>query len=199
MGVAMFKRAENELRPISENPRFTEAQQKLARFQGEIAAARKAINEINDSWYRAQQVAGGDDAIQAADQMIDGGAADAGDARTQLPALIRKMEVLRPAAMRQNEVVDQIRGELSAEAGKIVQARHRTALAKILEAARHLAEVAAAERGIRGQLLELGYQPLDTFTPAPRFAIPFSMGDESWFDSPISYFRRQLQELGIEG
>jgi hypothetical protein len=44
MGVTMFKRAENELRPISENQRFAEAQEKLTRFSAKIADCRKTID-----------------------------------------------------------------------------------------------------------------------------------------------------------
>jgi hypothetical protein len=56
---------------------------------------------------------------------------------------------------------------------------------------------AAGERAIRTELLNSGYEPLDTFTPAPRFAIPLTMGDEAWVDSALSHFRRQLEDIGI--
>jgi hypothetical protein len=187
-----------ELRPIGDHPRYAQAAEKLARFNREIASVRKSIDETNAGWYHAQQPAKDDSAVAAADRMLDGrNDVDARDALVQLHDLNNRLGVLRAAASRQHEIVDQIRGELSVEAGKLVQARHRKALAKILEAARSLVQADAAERAIRGELLEHGYQALDTFTPAPRFAIPLSIGDESWFDSPISYFKRQLDELGI--
>jgi hypothetical protein len=62
-----------------------------------------------------------------------------------------------------------------------------------------MAQAAADERGIRTELLEVGYQPSDTFTPAPRLATQYILGDESWYDSAISHLKRQLDELGIGG
>jgi len=68
MGVTMFKHAENELRPISENQRFAEAQEKLTRFSAKIADCRKTIDSLNRAWYGAQQrTQSAEDAIGEAD------------------------------------------------------------------------------------------------------------------------------------
>jgi chromosome segregation ATPase len=188
----------DSLRPISENPRFAEAAEKLARFNQEIALARKEIDRVNRDWYSAKQNStSSENAIAAADALLDGAPSDVSDAPAKLHDLDRKLAILRAGAARQTELVDRIRGELSVEAGKVVQAQHRKALAKILEAARQLVEAAAAERAIRGLLLDHGFEVIESITPPPRFAAPLIIGDESWYDSPLSHFKRHLEELGI--
>jgi len=187
-------------RPISENPRYREAAEKLARFQNELRALRQAIDATNATWYAKQARSADEDVIALADRMIDGQplTADDRDTATKLRELERKTEVIRPAIARQKEAIDLIRGELSVDAGKMVQARHRKALAGIWDAARQLAAAAAAEREIRRQLLDDGYEALDAFTPAPRFGIPLAMGDENCCDTALWHYKRQLEGLGIE-
>jgi hypothetical protein len=109
----------------------------------------------------------------------------------------RRIEILRPAIGRQQETVDRIRGELSVEAAKTVQAKHRKALAGILEAARTLVAAATVERAIRGELLDLGFEVVESIVPAPRLATPLILGDENFHDSAIAHYRRQLEALGI--
>jgi hypothetical protein len=186
-----------ELRAISDDPRYIEPRGKLAKFEREIETVRKTIDALNAEWYSRQSGTVSEDAIDVADRMLDGRNIDTRDTPARLRDLSERLAVLRPAVCRQRELVDRLRGELSVEAGKIVQTRHRKALVKILEAARLLAEAGAAERAIRGELLDLGYQSLDAFMPAPRLAALHIMGDESWHDSPISHYRRQLEELEI--
>jgi hypothetical protein len=188
----------DSLRPIAEDRRYAEAQAKLAKFQGELRGFREAIDRENARWYAAQQPGDGD-AIETADRMLGGQAlADDCDTATKLRSLERKIEVLRPAIAKQQELVDRLRGELSIAAAETVQARHRKALANILEAARALVAAANAERAIRGELLDLGFELSDSVVPAPRLAAPLILGDESFHDSAISFYRRQLEDLGIE-
>jgi hypothetical protein len=123
--------------------------------------------------------------------------ADDRDTQTKLRELEKKIGILRPAIGKQREIVDRIRGELSVEAARLVQDRHRAALAKLLGAARALVAAGTAERAIRGELLEQGYEIIDSIMPAPRLAAPLILGDESFHDSAIAYFKRQLRELGI--
>jgi hypothetical protein len=61
-----------------------------------------------------------------------------------------------------------------------------------------LVAAANAERAIRGELLDLGFEALDTFTPAPQLATPLILGDESFYDSAIAHFARQLKAIGME-
>jgi hypothetical protein len=131
--------------------------------------------------------------------MIDGQPLTAHDrdTATKLRELERKTEVIRPAIARQREAVDLIRGELSVQAARLVKDRHRAALARIMEAARALIAAAAAERSIRGQLLDLGFEAPESILPAPRLAAALILGSEDLQDSAISHFRRQLEELGI--
>jgi hypothetical protein len=174
-------------RPIAENRRFAEAQAKLAKFQGELSALREAVDRENASWYARQSSSIDEDAIGRADRMLDGqNLADDRSTQTKLAALEEKIRIIRPAI------------GLSAGAGRLVQDRHCKALLGILQAARHLAEAAAAERSIRRQLLDDGYEALDAFTPAPRFGIPLAMGDENICDSALWHYKKQLRELGIE-
>jgi hypothetical protein len=105
---------------------------------------------------------------------------------------------MRPAIGKQQEILDRIRGELSIEAAKMVQAGHRKAMANILDAARALVAAATQERAIRGELLDNGFEVIESILPAPRLAAPLILGDESFPDSAISYFAQQLRELGIE-
>jgi transposase len=96
--------------------------------------------------------------------------------RDEFRDLNERLAILRPAVYRQRELVDHIRGTLSAVAGEVVQARHRKALARILDAARALVAAAAAERSIRAELLDNGFEAIDAFTPAPRLAAPYPVG-----------------------
>jgi hypothetical protein len=192
------KEAKADLHPIAENSRFAEAAEKLAKYQGELRELRAAIDRKNAAWYGKQQGSIDKDAIGLADRMLSGqNTADDRDSQTKIRALFKKLAIIQPAIIKQSELVNLIRAELSAEAGALVQSRHRKALAKILEAARQLVEAAAAERASRGELLDLGFEVIDTFTPAPRFAVPHILGDESWYDSLMSHFKRHLEELGI--
>jgi hypothetical protein len=194
-----FEAMADTLRPIGENAAYAEASEKLSRFNSEIAAARKEIDLINTQWYRAKQkAASNESAIDAADRLLDGVplAAD-GDVPAKLRDLEHKLAILRPAAMKQAELVDHIRGELSAEAGRLVQAKHQKALLKILEAARALVATANAERGIRVELLNHGFEALESITPAPWLSTPLILGQEDFYDSAISHFKRQLEDLGI--
>jgi hypothetical protein len=59
-------------RPISENPRYREAAEKLARFQNELRALRQAIDATNATWYAKQARSADEDVIALADRMIDG-------------------------------------------------------------------------------------------------------------------------------
>ena len=124
--------------------------------------------------------------------------ADDRSTQTKLAALEEKIRIIRPAIAKQQEFVDRLRGELSVQAAKLVQDRHRKALVKILDAARGLVAAANAERAIRAELLNNGYEALDAFTPAPRLAAPLALGDENLCDSPLWHFAKQLRELGIE-
>jgi hypothetical protein len=188
----------DSLRPIGDDRRYAEAHAKLAKFQDELRRLREAIDRENARWYAAQQPAGGGDAIEIADRMIDGRTIpDDQDSPAKLAKLERKIEVLRLAIAKQSEIVDRLRGELSVEAARLVQVRHRKALVKILDAARALVAAANAERGIRAELLDLGFEVLDSILPAPRLAAPLILGDENFHDSAIAYFVRQLGELGL--
>jgi hypothetical protein len=139
-----------------------------------------------------------EDAIARADRMLDGqNLADDRDIQTKFRELEKKIAILRPAIGKQQEILNRIRGELSLEAGRLVQDRHRKALVKILEAARALVAAANAERSIRGELLDLGFEVIESITPPPRFAAPLAIGYESWCDSPLAHFKRHLEELGI--
>jgi hypothetical protein len=185
-------------RPIGENPHFAAAAAKLAEYQSELRGFREAIDRENARWYAAQQPGGDGDAIEIADRMLDGQnlAADQ-DTATKLAELEKKIRIIRPAIARQQEVVDRIRGELSVQAAKLVRDRHRKALANIMVAARALVAAANAERAIRGELLNLGFEAPESILPPPQLAAPLILGDESFHDSAISHFRRQLEGLGI--
>jgi hypothetical protein len=188
----------DSLRPIAENPRFAEATEKLAKFQGELRGLREAVDRENAAWYAKQSSSIDEDAIGRADRMLDGqNLADDRDTQTKLRELEKKIAILRPAIGKQQELVDRIRGELSLEAGRLVQDRHRKALVKILDAARALLSAANAERRVRRELLDLGYEVVESVVPAPRLATPLILGDESFYDSAIANFARQLKDLGI--
>lgn len=195
----MISKAEksDELRPIAENAEYVKAREKLASFQLEIESLHRRINELNARWYRRQSAAPVD-AIEVAETMLRGGEnSDTRDEPVKIRDLQRRIDILKPAAFKAREKLDLIHGQLSFDAGKIVQARHRVALAQILEAARALVAASSAERAIRAELADNGYMPLEHVTPAPRLAAPLILGDESWHDSALSHFRRQLEELGI--
>jgi hypothetical protein len=185
------------LRPISENPRYREAAEKLAKFQSELRELRAAIDRENATWYAKQSSSIDEDAVDRADKMLAGDLADDRDTQTKLAALEEKIRIIRPAIARQQEVVNQIRGELSVAACRTLQDRHRKALLGILQAARQLAEAAAAERTIRAELLNNGSEALDAFVPAPKFGIPLAMGGEDLCSSPLWHYRRQLEDLEI--
>jgi hypothetical protein len=199
MNIMKFQREAklDSLRPIADDRRFAEAAEKLARFQGELRGFREAIDRENARWYAAQKPGDGD-AIETADRMLGGQAlADDRDTQTKLRALEKKIEILRPAIAKQQEIVDRLRGELSVEAAKTVQAKHRKASASLLGAGRAMVAAANAERAIRGELLDLGFEVSESILPAPRLAAALILGDESYHDSAISTFARQLRELGI--
>jgi hypothetical protein len=199
MGQFTKKEKVDSLRPIGENSAYAEASAKLSRFNSEIAAARKEIDLVNRGWYEAKQAAvSNESAIDIADRMLDSGhlAAD-DDFPAKFRDLERKITVLRPGAFRQAELVNQIRGELSVDAARLVQTSHRAALVKILEAARALVAAAHAERSIRVSLLDAGYEIPESILPAPRLAAPLILGDEAYHDSAIATFARQLEELGL--
>jgi hypothetical protein len=65
-------------------------------------------------------------------------------------------------------------------------------------AARALVAAASAERAIRGELLDNGFEAIDAILPGPRLAAPLALGAENICDSPLWHFARQLRELGIE-
>jgi hypothetical protein len=190
----------DNLRRIADNPRFSEAQKKLSKFQDEIASHRKTIGELNaEFWQSQQKKQPSEDVIAAADQLFepDGSTADMSDRGAKIRDLERRIEILQKASFKQGDLVEQIRGELSAEAARLVQTRHRAALARILETARALVAASAAERSIRGELIGAGFIILEQITPAPRLAAPLILGEENWRDSAISCFARQLRDLGI--
>ena len=190
---------QKELRPIGEDRRYREAAEKLVKFQSELRELRAAIDRENASWYAKQSGEVDEDAIGRADRMLGGqNLADDRDAATKLRELEKKIAIIRPAIGRQQELVNRIRGELSLEAGRLVQDRHRKALAKILDAARALVAAANAEREIRGQLLDNGFEVVESIVPPPRLAAPLILGDENFHDSAIAHFVRQLRELGVE-
>lgn len=188
-----------QLRPIGEDRRFAEAQTKLARFQNELHELRAAIDRENASWYARQAGPLDDDAVGRADRMLDGqNLADDRDTQTKRRELEKKIEIIWPAIVKQSELVDRLRGELSIAACQTLQDRHRKALANILEAARTLIAASAAERAVRAELLDRGFEVVESILPAPRLAAPLILGDERLQDSAISHFRRQLQGLGID-
>jgi hypothetical protein len=160
-----------ELRPISENPRFAEAQAKLARFHGELHGLREAIDRENASWYAKQSSSISEDAILLADRMLDSQTlADDRDTATKLRELEKKIAIIRPAIARQQELVDRLRGELSVEAAKTVQAKHRKALANILEAARDLVAAANAVLVVKNILILASMLSTAAFLAAPATA-----------------------------
>jgi hypothetical protein len=103
---------------------------------------------------------------------------------------------MQPAAREQARQLEVIRGEASAVAGRRVKGQHRKALLALMRAARLLAIAGHAERRIRGELLENGYEVLEAFTPAPRLALPLMLGEESQSGSALWHFAEQLKELG---
>jgi septal ring factor EnvC (AmiA/AmiB activator) len=112
------KEAKDSLRPIGENPHFAAATEKLARFNQEIVLIRKEIDDVNRNWYSAKQnLTSSENAIAAADRLLDGAPSDVSDAPAKLHDLDRKLAILRAGAARQAEVVTKLRGELSVQAG----------------------------------------------------------------------------------
>jgi hypothetical protein len=189
---------DDEVRPISENAEFVDAAALLSRLQGEIVAVDRQIEALNARWYREQSANGRDaDPLVTAQQLLDGGILDSRTDVEKIDELRRRREVINAGMRRQAQVVEKIKGKLSFEASRRVRDRHRDALLSLLEATRDLVAAAAAERRIRGALIEAGYAPSESLLPAPRLAAALALGDESWVDSPISFFRRQLEEIGI--
>jgi hypothetical protein len=184
----------DKIRPIGENAAYAEASKKLSRFNSEIAAALKEIDCINRDWYQAKQAAvSNENAIHIADRLLAGsGSAAEGDVPAKLRDLQRKVAVMQPAARKQSEIVNRLRGEVSVEAARLVQDRHRKALAKVLTAARVLIAAGVEERKIRVELLDLGFEVPESILPAPRLAAPLILGDEAYHDSAIATFARQL-------
>jgi hypothetical protein len=191
---------DDEVQPISENAEYVGASDLLARLQGEISAVDRQINALNARWYRETAegaAAGAVDSLAAAEGLLKGGKLDSRTDLENLDELRRRRDVLSAGMRAQAAVVEKIKGQLSLEASRRVRDRHRDTLLRLLEATRDLVAAAAAERRIRGDLIELGYAPAESQLPAPRLAAALALGDENWIDSPISFFRRQLEKLGI--
>jgi hypothetical protein len=188
--------------PIGQDPRFAETSRVLRELNAEIATLRTSVQKLqNASWLRSEEGALSDpQALETAKRLLAGEAVD--DDFSDAPSKIRqaqhKLAILEPAAREQARRLEVIRGEASAAAGERVKVRHRKALADILRAAPLLGLAASAERAIRNELLENGYQVLDAFTPAPRFAIPLILGEEHHSGSAFWHFAQQLEELGIK-
>jgi predicted transcriptional regulator len=165
------KTDDGKLRPIGEDQRFAEAARVLGDLNSEIAALRRSVQKLQGaSWLHSQAEEGlsGPQALEQAQRLLAG---EAVDDFSDLPSKIRKAQhklaILEPAAREQAQRLEVIRGEASATAGEHVKARHRKALLELLRAARLLAIASNAERAIRNELLENGYQMLDGLTPAP--------------------------------
>jgi hypothetical protein len=198
MNLMMLRKETLPLRSISEDRRYREAAEKLAKFQNELRELRKAIDRENASWYARQSSSVNEDAIDRADRMLDGqNLADDRSTQTKLAELEERVRIIRPAITKQQEIVGQIRGELSVAAAKLVRDRHRKALVEIRATAIALVAAGAAERRIRGELLDLGFEAIDALLPGPRLAAPLALGDENICDSPLWHYARQLEDLGI--
>jgi hypothetical protein len=194
------KTDDGKLRPIGEDQRFVEAARVLSDLNFEVTALQTTVQKLQDAaWLRSQADEGlsGPEALEQAQRLLAGEAIDLVDAPTKLREAQRRLAVPQPAAREQARRLELIRGEASATAGEHVKARHRKALVELLRAARLLAIASNAERAIRNDLLENGYQILDAFTPAPRFAIPLILGEEHHSGSAFWHFVQQLEELGI--
>jgi hypothetical protein len=197
------KTDDGKLSPIGEDQRFAEAARALSDLNSEVAALQATVQKIQGATWllrsQAEEGLSGPEALEQAQRWLAGEAVDLADAPTKLREAQRRLAVLQPAAREQARRLELIRDEASATAGEHVKARHWTALLELLRAARLLQFASDAERAIRGELLENGYQVLDGCTPAPRFAIPLIMGMEHDANSAFGLFAQQLEELGING
>jgi hypothetical protein len=190
----------DEITPIIKHPAFATATQLLQTLSTEKAALHKTVVALQAAAYlRDQADAGLSDsaALDQAQKLLAGEPLDVRDG----PALIREAQlrigVIEPAVREQVRRIAKLRGELSVDAGRRVQARHRKTLLDLYGAARALAAAGQAELTIRAELLDAGYELNEVATACPRFAVHLQLADESWYDGPLAIFRRQLEELGI--
>jgi hypothetical protein len=190
---------DGKLSPITEDKRFFEATRALSELNSEVAALQATVQKLQSAaWLRSQAAEGlsGPEALEQAQRLLAGEAIEFSDAPTKIREAQQRLAILQPAAREQARQLEVIRGEASALAGQRVRGRHRKAMIALMRAARLLAIAGNAERRIRGELLENGYQVLEAFTPAPRFALALMLGEESQSDSALWHFAQQLKELG---
>lgn len=187
-------------RPIVENAKFAAEADFLGRLAIEIAGLDQRIRAAQaakflESERAAGRAIGGDAALEAARRLLDG--ETIGTDPEDIAALQRRRETLAEARTRQSEIVERLRGELSAQACTARRAVHRKAMADLLSAARALARAAAAEQAVRIELLNRGFVISETIMPAPALAAAVMIGNEGESTSPLATFKQQLASLGV--
>ena len=190
--------ATGALRPITENPAFAAASARVSEIRRRIAELDAEIRGLQAEEYYFGGTLGADaaEADRRAAHIIAGGEVDVENRPEKIARLERNKQTLVRGCGPRSEEMARIKSRLSAEACHAVRDRHEAALVEVLRAARVLAAAAGAEAAIRREVHDLGYEPYDHILPVPRFNFLSGL-DETWYDSALSYFRRQLVSLGI--
>jgi len=121
------------------------------------------------------------------------------DHRTQRTALDRQIDRLNSAAVEQQEEVKRIAGELTFRYAKQLQPAWNQLQIEMYRAAQELARSAKRIREFSSAINAAGIQSRTDILATPNVRSPLILGDESFYDSEISGWRRVLERMGILG
>jgi hypothetical protein len=180
--------------PLAENPELIPVQAKLAKLDAALADIRREKQSIQESSYLASRQ-GADDDADVALRILDGEPVDTRTVAEQIRALESKADVLARGRAKVRQAADDIIARATFEANNAMKPAHHKALLELyatLRAAGH-----AYQKMLMGyrELAEKGYTVRADVLPPPAFDMRGF--DESFFDSSINAFKRQLQTLKV--
>lgn len=116
-------------------------------------------------------------------------------ARAEVDLLEADRVVVQRAIVAQQEVLDRLRDELSAQVAEHRKAAKRERVLAVFRAAQQFAGAIDAERDFDRESAEAGYTPRPDLLPTITLRSALVLGSERFFDSEISRVRRLLEEM----
>ncbi|WP_233862866.1 hypothetical protein [Paraburkholderia adhaesiva] len=141
-------------------PEFRDENEKLTRYRAAMNSAEREIARLQEK-YR-EQLAGSHqresrnrDAIEAADRLLTGGQLQS--IAEQIEAQQRTRDAMNKACAAQEQVVSNLRRDLSIKAAERFNAEHKKRARRVIDALMELDAANASECALRASLEKLGY------------------------------------------
>jgi hypothetical protein len=185
-----------DLRPIDEEPAFRAELEKLRALEQRLkeTQARREQAKARDRGAKVQRPA-----LERARDLVAGARVPPMSAATEIEACdAEEYEILRPAIIAQNTILEEIRGDLSLAACERLKSRHDAALVALLRAIEDAWAAVAASAAIVNRLHALGYASRLDILPALYPPAVVALGDpDAVGASQAALFKERLRKHGI--